>query len=679
LPSTGISGIVVSHANANILYVLTGDGDASGGGFIKAAGYWRSSAGVFVSYDAGINWYPTAPLPITGSYAGYALVQDPNNASILLAATDKGIYRSDNAGGSWSQVLSGRTYEIKYRPGNSNYVYATQNGKFFRSVNGGVDWTQITNFNIALPSGRLALAVTNGQSNRVYVMSGWANGGSTFGGVYISFDYGGTFTRQSNSPNIVESGCDGNGGNNQSSYDLAIGVSHVTTSRIIAAGVSTWRSTTTGTSWLNASAGRCGTSTSSTGYVHADVHDIEYSPLNGHVYVCSDGGLIKSVNHGVDWTNLSDGIAASQIYHMAGSLTNINNMLIGLQDNGTKRRNANSTTWDQVLSADGYDCIYNFNGSTTGYLSWNSAVNRFTSNGGNRTGITPPGSSGFFPRVTSAVDDPTLVLAGYNDIYRSTNSGSSWTNEGVAGNWDLERCPSNVNRFYAAGGSSAFNTTGSMWVSTDKGLNWTTISGNTGYPTANLRLTDICVRPNVSTHVWIVFGGFSDGDKVFYSSNAGGSWTNMSGSLPNVPVNAIAVDNGNNAYIGTDIGVFYRGSGMNDWVPFWHRGPIVPITDLELYQNEGLIRAATFGRGVWQSDTYTSCPATWVLFSNLSGNRYYEVSDWISCNTTIYGGANTQVVFKAADHVTLSPGFQVGAGNKFKAYIKPCGQADLEN
>ena len=86
------------------------------------------------------------------------------------------------------------------------------------------------------------------------------------------------------------------------------------------------------------------------------------------------------------------------------------------------------------------------------------------------------GSSGFFPRVTSAIDDPTLVLAGYNDIFRSTNSGTSWTNEGVAGNWDLERCPSNSNRFYAAGGSSAFTTTGSMWVSTDKGLNWTTIS-----------------------------------------------------------------------------------------------------------------------------------------------------------------------------------------------------------
>jgi hypothetical protein len=677
IPSTAISGIVVSHANPNTIYILTGDGDTSGGGFIVSAGYWRSSAGVFVSYDAGTNWYPTAPLPIVGTYAGYQLIQDPNDANILLAATDEGVYRTTNGGGSWELVLAGRTYEIKFKPGSSTYVYATQSGEFHRSTNGGVDWNEITDFDFALPNGRVAMAVTNALTNRVYLLSGWATGG-TFGGAYISYDSGSSFTRQSNTPNIVESACDGTGGNNQSSYDLAIGVSHALTSRVVAAGVTTWRSSNTGVSWVNASAGRCDDDSESTGFVHADVHDIEYNPLNGNVYVCTDGGLIRSANHGLDWVNLSDGIAASQIYHMAGSLTDIDNMIIGLQDNGCKRRNANTSTWDQVLSADGFDCIYNDGSSTDGYLSWNSSVNRFWNNGANRAGITPPGSSGFFPRVASAINDGTLVLAGYSDIYKSEDSGNSWTNEGAAGNWDIERCPSNENRFYAAGGSSAFATTGVMYFSSDMGDSWSVISTNPGYPAANIRLTDIDVRPNNSGNVWITFGGFSDGNKVFYSLNSGGSWTNMSGSLPNVPVNAIQVDANNNAYIGTDLGVFYRGAGMSDWVPFWHRLPIIPVTDLELYEADGIIRAATFGRGVWESEVYSSCSFSLGISGNLSGNRYYEASSSILSSNNIFGGSNTRVIFKAGDYITLTTGFQVAAHNKFRAYLAPCGVADLE-
>ncbi|HLF64553.1 MAG TPA: hypothetical protein VI603_12405, partial [Saprospiraceae bacterium] len=550
---------------------------------------------------------------------------------------------------------------------------------FFRSTDGGIEWEEITDFDYPLLSGRVALAITNVSSNRVYIMSGWAANGGTFGGVYLSTDSGSSFTRQSNTPNIVESSCTGTGGTNQSSYDLAIAVSHVTSTRVIAAGITTWRSSNYGVTWVNASAGRCDAESESTGFVHADVHDIEYNPLNGHVYLGSDGGLIKSANHGIDWVNLSDGITASQIYHMAGSLTDIDNMIIGLQDNGCKRRNANTSVWDQVLSADGFDCIYNDESSTAGYLSWNSIVSRFWNNGGNREDITPPGSDGFFPRVTSAINDGTLVLAGYADIFKSINSGQSWSNEGASGFWDIERCPSNASRFYAAGGSSAFATTGNMYRSANQGDTWTVVSDNPGYPTANIRLTDIGVRPTVSGNVWITFGGFSDGNKVFFSDDVGESWFNKSGSLPNIPVNAIQVDANNNAYIGTDIGVFYRGSGMTDWVPFWHRLPVIPVSDLELYEADNFIRAATFGRGVWQSDTYSTCTQGLNLTANLSGNRYYEASDSISCTSYIFGGQNTNLVLKADNYIILKAGFEAGFGNTVHGYLAPCGTAQLED
>jgi hypothetical protein len=218
-----------------------------------------------------------------------------------------------------------------------------------------------------------------------------------------------------------------------------------------------------------------------------------------------------------------------------------------------------------------------------------------------------------------------------------------------------------------------------MWRSDDKGETWILISDNTGYPGGNIRLTDIDVRLGYSGDVWIVFGGFSDGNKVFYSSNAGSSWTNMTSTLPNVPVNTIEVDNSNNAYIGTDIGVFYRGAGMSDWVPYWHQLPIIPVTDLELYEDDNVIRAATFGRGVWESPTYSTCSASLTLTSVLSGNRYYEVSDMISFNSAIFGGLNTHVIFKAGNEVLFTPGVIVGTGNTLHAYIAPCGTAQSED
>ncbi|MCK5956838.1 hypothetical protein KMY69_27810, partial [Klebsiella pneumoniae] len=138
----------------------------------------------------------------------------------------------------------------------------------------------------------------------------------------------------------------------------------------------------------------------------------------------------------------------------------------------------------------------------------------------------------------------------------------------------MRTCPSNANKIYAAGGTSYASSTGVLRRSDDAGVNWPglayILSSNIGFPVTYTKITSVNVDPSNSANVWATFGGFDDTAKVYFSDNSGGRWFNMTGSLPNVAVHTIALDSDNNAYVGTDNGVYYRGNSMNDWIPFYN-------------------------------------------------------------------------------------------------------------
>jgi hypothetical protein len=136
----------------------------------------------------------------------------------------------------------------------------------------------------------------------------------------------------------------------------------------------------------------------------------------------------------------------------------------------------------------------------------------------------------------------------------------------------------------------------------------------------------------------------------------------------------VVVDDGNNAYIGTDIGVFYRGAAMSDWIPFFNYLPRTPVSALILNQTEGVIKAVTFGHGVWQSPVYSDCPANQSVGGNVVGYKVFEAGSLLSSTATVSGGDVTEVFYKSGNSIQLNPGFTATQGNAgFKAYIGPCG------
>jgi len=201
-----------------------------------------------------------------------------------------------------------------------------------------------------------------------------------------------------------------------------------------------------------------------------------------------------------------------------------------------------------------------------------------------------------------------------------------------------------------------------------------------GLPTTSTNITSVTADPGFSETVLVTFSGYVDGEKIYVSSNKGGDWTNISGSLPNVPIFCAEFEPGlgGGIYVGTDIGVFYRNSSMTDWVYFSNNLPRVPVRDLDYVESENKLRAATFGRSVWQSSPYTTCPSSQILVNststpNYQAVEYYEASSFMLSAVEISGGPGTDVTYQSGNEIILSPGFEVTQYSEFEGRIGPCG------
>ena len=669
MPSLGVSGLVVSWADANDIYVLTGDGDSNAGDnwFVQGFDYIRPSIGVLKSTDGGATWQRTGDLGLTGFYVGYKLVQSPTNANVLIAATSQGLFRTANGGNTWTLVSpnSNRYYDIEWKPGSSTTVYACTGGVFYISTDGGVTFENSNaNFDFSLYGQRTAIAVTPANANYVYV---FANNGGANVGVFRSTNSGTSFTRRSNSSTITV---------DSAPYMHNIAVASDNVNIVITGELEIYRSTD-GASTFSLSNQR-GDATQ-TDYAHDDIHELAYNPLDHSLYVGSDGGVYKSTDDGVTYVAKYTGMSNTQYYHFDVSDTDENYIFGGAQDNGGHYRNGATATFQHTIKGDGYDVRF-YNGSTSQvYLSVNKKL--FRSNATLTDWTEMPGmTQDWYKTVAMSYSSNNIVFTSSDPVYRTTNSGAGWTNIGANGRWAMVTCPSNSNRVYAAGGDS-WNDGGTqagkkLFRSDDQGDTWVELQENTGFPETITKITGIGVDPGNSLRLWVTMGGFTDGEKVYYSNNGGDTWVNLSGTIPNVPVNCITIDANLDAYIGTDAGVFFKGALMPDWQPFYNFLPRVPVTELHI--RNGRIYASTFGRGIWRSDTHGDCPPSINFVGSLQGVKFYEALV-INSDNTLIGGAGTEIFLRAQDYVSLTEGFLANAstGESFRAWIGNCASGGI--
>jgi len=684
IPCLGISGIAIDPNNPNTIYILTGDGDSNSAnnGLVEGFGYMRFSIGVLKSTNGGANWTQTGIFPGAdySNLISYRLTMHPTDPNILFACTNQGVFRTADGGTSWVLVEDrGMFFNLKFKPGSSTVCYTVSldagTAKFFKSINGGISFFDSATINAQInnPTARIDIAVAPSNSSVVYILAGGVpNAAGFYKGLFRSDDSGDSFVRQSNSPNILGRSNVGADNNSQSWYDLTVAVSNTTSNTVAIGAIFAWRSLDAGSTWAFR------------GNLHSDIHELGFHPADNKLWAATDGGVYSSTDNGANWTSHFDGMSISQVYRMAVSPDDYIDMLGGLQDNGAIQRDNGTSTFTQFNNSDGFTVGYDKADASVYYAIINQGINRFTNNGLNAVTITPPNSNQPFASTLAIHPSAanTIFLAS-NGFWRSTNATSqnNWTvNPNVQGGWALQTCPSNGNRIYMAGGAQFSSTTGILRRSDDAGVTWPNaniLSGNDSFPATFPKITYINVDPTNSSRVWVTFGGYTENVKVYYSSNAGGSWVNRSGTLPNLPVNCIAIDNNNNAYIGTDNGVYYRGNGMTDWVPFYNNLPYVPVTDLVISEAGNRIRAATFGRGIWSSELYSTCETDLNITGTLEGQEFHEASNNIVSTALLSTSEGTKVQMRAGNEVVLQPGFTAREMTQFRAAIGPCGSGGV--
>lgn len=570
---------------------------------------YLGATGNFKSTDAGASWITMSG--IAGTVKKF-LVQ-PSNSNIIFAASTSGIYRSVNAGTNWTQVNNTNAEDIEFKPGDPNIMYASGSSAIVRSVNNGVNWTVLTSANGITNSGRTLIAVSAADPDVVYAVQ--ANG-SLFGRLYRSNDAGLNFTTQvvgnpASGTNYFGYETNGTGTTGQAGYDMAIAASPFNANDVNIAGIIVFRSTNGGLSFTATTGWSL---PNGTGYNHADVHVLLY--CKNTLYSASDGGIYKRVNNTGPWTDLSVGLGIRMFYRIGSSQTNAAVLAGGAQDNGSSILKA--TGWIDWLGADGMETVIsNTNANIVFGTSQNGQVYRSVNCGGSYNSLSQPSTGQWVtPMAIHPVND-SILFVGWAGVYKSTDRGTSFTKiSGTAITSTLAVltvAPSDPNYIYAANGST-------IYLSRNGGTTWT----STPAPSS---VASIAISHTNPEKIWVACNNAIL--KVFVSTDGGSTFTNISGALPNISPRTIVVDKSTDEglYVGMNTGVYYYDNISNAWSPFLTGLPLVSINELEIQHAAKKIRAATYGRGIWETALVDQnvLPVTWIQFDGKKKNDGNEL------------------------------------------------------
>ncbi|WP_457652102.1 WD40/YVTN/BNR-like repeat-containing protein [Rhodocaloribacter sp.] len=637
-----IGAVAVSEWDPNVIYV--------GGGEVTVRGNVSHGYGVWKSEDAGKTWKHVG---LDDARRIPRIRIHPRNPDLVYAAVlghlfgpneERGVFRSKDGGATWEKILfvsdEVGAADLVMDPTNPRILYAStwrilrtpyslesggEGSGLWKSTDGGDTWEEVTGKDNGLPRGTLGIiGVTISPANPDRV---WAIVEAQDGGVFRSDDGGETWTKINDERKLRQ----------RAWYYSRIYADPKNEDQLYALNVRFWRSKDGGKTYESIST------------PHGDHHDLWINPDDpDHMIIGDDGGAQVTSDGGESWTTYYNQPTA-QFYRVTTDNHFPYRVLGAQQDNSTVRilhtsNGRSERDWEPSAGGesgwlapkpDDPDVV--FGGSYGGFLT---RINHRTGEV-RAVNVWPDNPMGHgaegmkyrfqwnFPILYSKHDPDVLYTAG-NHLFRTTNDGQSW--EMISP--DLTRADSA--KLGPSGGPITKDNTGVeyyatiftvaesnfdpnvIWTGSDDGLIYVTRDGGQTWTNVTpppklmpewIQVNDIVAHPFEPGGLYVAATMYKSDDfkpYLYKTTDYGQTWTKIvDGIDPAHFTRTIQPDPKRRGllYAGTESGMYVSFDDGAHWTPFQQNLPVVPITDLDMKDDDLIV--ATQGRAFWIIDDVT--------------------------------------------------------------------------
>jgi len=677
LPTTG-GGAVAFGRTSSVLYLGLGD----------PFDVINSAGAMFKSVDGGTTWTNDVDL-VNALSVRDVKVDTSASQDVVLVATDFGLFRSVDGGVSygevtgfgfqgqaaWSLARTSAGWLLNAQPCGTLIPAqdcATQ-ATIYLSTDHGATWAPISNTgNIYTGAGRTTLAVGKPGDSIVYAIAENVNSNPNLNDqrdLFRSIDGGQTWTAlglnskiptnpNSNNPNmdILHA---------QAWYNQMVLVDPRDATRntvYIGGNLSSAKTTDGGTTWTLLSNWLGGGTINDPAfgfgfglpYAHADFHAAALSTAGTPTLMFgNDGGLFISTDNGTTWSSdKNNGLQTFLFYSLASTPAFPSAVIAGAQDTGTRVRKGNTMIYNQSGGGDGI-------GTGWGQANSNLAIGtvEFNEYFVDLTNQIPDSKEQFFNWFAPSVNDgafatPVEVPNGNLDpsgeifftsslkLIDKVTNGNFFTVIGQVGFGGIPSTitlrpsahsvgvsPVDLQHIAVAGGA------GHLEITTNGGATWSDKFLNTLLPGFQSFVSGVAWADNNTLYVTSVAPAVG-AVRVAKSTNGGTSWARADNGLPDVPTPRVIIDKrdatNQTLLAASDLGIYRSTDGGANWSPYDTGLPNVHVTDIYMPADGSFLRAATYGRGIWElpsiafssatlSDTGHSCDQDGALDNGETG------------------------------------------------------------
>ena len=643
--SSSVGAVAVSESNPDIVYLGMGE--------TELRGNIMQGDGVYKSTDAGRTW---KNIGLADTQAISRIRVHPTDPNVVYVSalghpygpsSERGVFRSKDGGATWEKILyrddrSGAV-DLVLDPHNPSVLYAaiwdvnrtpwglTSGGPgsgLFKSTDAGDRWTEITR-NPGLPSGivgKIGVAVSGGDSNRVYAMVE-----NEKGGLYVSDDAGANWKLINENRTMRQ----------RAFYYTRVYADPKAKDTVYVLNTSFYKSTDGGKTFRTIQA------------PHGDHHDLWLDPANPLRMVNSnDGGGNVSVNGGQTWTGQQ--YATAQLYHVAVTNEIPYHVCGAQQDSSTI---CTPSTAGGGRGGRGAANTYGVGGGESGYIapdprnpnlffagSQGALLTRFDRRtnyskdvqvyplffSGESAGSLPERWQWTFPIVFSPVT-PDILYTSSQHLWKTVDDGHSWMR--ISG--DLTR--GDPRTLGDSGGPITHDQNGpeiygtiftiapsrknvnTIWTGSDDGLVYITRDGNAqtphwtkitppGMPDFG-RVSLIDASPHNPGAAYVAVKNYQNDDRkpyLFKTADYGKTWTKIVNGIPeNDFVHAVREDPVRQGllFAGTEHGIYVSFDDGAQWQSLALNLPDVQVSDIVIQGDDVVI--ATHGRSFYVLDDIT--------------------------------------------------------------------------